>query len=181
MIKSDILEQLKQITPEEQDIICGERKINRDIYMLGRDNTVNSKKLLDEGKLITMRKHTRFIAFPEHTHDYVEVEDILNIARAKDEDPFIILLDGITDPHNLGAILRTAECAGAHGVIIPKRRSVGLNATVGKTSAGAIEFCAGTGPNPKKATIAAITVAKKALIFSKNSIISFWHFALSVV
>ena len=73
MVKADILEQLKQITPEEQDIICGERKINRDIYMLGRDNTVNSKKLLDEGKLITMRKHTRFIAFPEHTHDYVEL------------------------------------------------------------------------------------------------------------
>lgn len=73
MIKADILEQLKQITPEEQDIIDGERKINRDIYMLGQDNTVNSKKLLDEGKLITMRKHTRFIAFPEHTHDYVEL------------------------------------------------------------------------------------------------------------
>lgn len=73
MIKADILEQLKQITPEEQDIISGERKINRDIYMLGQDNTVNSKKLLDEGKLITMRKHTRFIAFPEHTHDYVEL------------------------------------------------------------------------------------------------------------
>lgn len=73
MIKEDILEQLKQITPEEQDIINGEKKINRDIYMLGQDNTVNSKKLLDEGKLITMRKHTRFIDFPEHTHDYVEL------------------------------------------------------------------------------------------------------------
>ena len=73
MVKADILEQLKQITPEEQDIIDGGREINRDIYMLGRDNTVNSKKLLDEGKLITMRKHTRFIAFPEHTHDYVEL------------------------------------------------------------------------------------------------------------
>ena len=73
VVRADILEQLKQITPEEQDIIDGERKINRDIYMLGRDNTVNSKKLLDEGKLITMRKHTRFIDFPEHTHDYVEL------------------------------------------------------------------------------------------------------------
>lgn len=73
MIKSDILEQLKQITPEEQDIINGEKKINRNIYMLGRDDTINSKKLLDEGKLITMRKHTRFIVFPEHTHDYVEL------------------------------------------------------------------------------------------------------------
>lgn len=73
MIKSDILEQLKKITPEEQDIINGEKEINRDIYMLGRDDTINSKKLLDEGKLITMRKHTRFIEFPEHTHDYVEL------------------------------------------------------------------------------------------------------------
>ena len=73
MIKDDILEQLKQITPEEQDIINGEKKINRDIYMLGQDNTVNSKKLLDEGKLITMRKHTRFIDFPEHSHDYIEL------------------------------------------------------------------------------------------------------------
>lgn len=73
-------------------------------------------------------------------HDYVEVEDILAVAREKGEDPFILLLDGITDPHNLGAILRTAECAGVHGVIIPKRRSVGLNATVGKTSAGALEY-----------------------------------------
>lgn len=73
MLKADILEQLKQITPEEQDIINGNKEINRDIYMLGQDNTVNSKMLLDEGKLITMRKHTRFIAFPEHTHDYVEL------------------------------------------------------------------------------------------------------------
>jgi len=73
VLKADILEQLKQITPEEQDIINGNKEINRDIYMLGQDNTVNSKMLLDEGKLITMRKHTRFIAFPEHTHDYVEL------------------------------------------------------------------------------------------------------------
>ena len=73
MIKADILEQLKQITPEEEAIINGKKEINREIYMLGHDNMVNSKKLLDEGKLITMRKHTRFIDFPEHTHDYVEL------------------------------------------------------------------------------------------------------------
>lgn len=72
-------------------------------------------------------------------HEYVEVEDILQHAKDKGEAPFIILLDEITDPHNLGAILRTAECAGAHGVIIPKRRSVGLTPIVGKTSAGAVE------------------------------------------
>ncbi len=91
-----------------------------------------SRQKLDE--LSQTKNHQGVIALVS-AHDYVEVEDILAAARAKGEDPFIILLDGITDPHNLGAILRTAECAGAHGVIIPKRRSVGLNATVGKTSA----------------------------------------------
>jgi 23S rRNA (guanosine2251-2'-O)-methyltransferase len=68
------------------------------------------------------------------------VEDILKNARDKGEDPFIILLDGIEDPHNLGAIIRTANQAGAHGVIIPKNRAVSLTATVAKASAGAIEY-----------------------------------------
>ena len=72
--------------------------------------------------------------------DYVEVEDILQIARDKGEDPFLILLDEIEDPHNLGAIIRTANQAGAHGVIIPKHRAVGLTATVARTSAGAIHY-----------------------------------------
>jgi len=70
---------------------------------------------------------------------YVEVEDLLESAKKKGEEPFIILLDGIEDPHNLGAVIRTAEAAGAHGIVIPKRRSAGLSATVSKTSAGAIE------------------------------------------
>ena len=73
-------------------------------------------------------------------HAFSEVEDIFALAESRNEPPFILVCDEIADPHNLGAILRTAECAGAHGVIIPKRRSVGLNATVGKTSAGAIEY-----------------------------------------
>ena len=72
-------------------------------------------------------------------YNYVDVEDILNEAKEKDEDPFIIILDGIEDPHNLGSIIRTAETAGVHGVIIPKRRSASVNATVSKTSAGAVE------------------------------------------
>ncbi|HTG68149.1 MAG TPA: 23S rRNA (guanosine(2251)-2'-O)-methyltransferase RlmB [Candidatus Udaeobacter sp.] len=70
---------------------------------------------------------------------YVEVEEILERAKQRDEIPFILLLDEIEDPHNLGSILRTAECTGVHGVIIPKRRSAGLTATVLKTSAGAAE------------------------------------------
>jgi 23S rRNA (guanosine2251-2'-O)-methyltransferase len=73
-------------------------------------------------------------------HDYSTVEEILETARERGEAPLIVLCDELTDPHNLGAILRTAECAGAHGVIIPKRRSVGLTAVVAKASAGAIEY-----------------------------------------
>ena len=71
---------------------------------------------------------------------YSTVDDILARAAERDEDPFIIILDGLEDPHNLGAIMRTAECAGAHGIIIPKRHSCGLTETVAKASAGAIEY-----------------------------------------
>ena len=73
-------------------------------------------------------------------YESAEVEDILAAAKEKGEDPFIFILDEIEDPHNLGAIIRTANLAGAHGVIIPKRRAVGLTATVAKTSAGAINY-----------------------------------------
>ncbi|WP_314590974.1 23S rRNA (guanosine(2251)-2'-O)-methyltransferase RlmB [Paenibacillus terrigena] len=73
-------------------------------------------------------------------YEYVEVEDILSAAQDRGEMPFILILDEIEDPHNLGSILRTADCTGVHGVIIPKRRSVGLTATVSKTSAGAVEY-----------------------------------------
>ncbi len=72
--------------------------------------------------------------------EYSTVEDILAFAAEKGEPPFLIVLDELEDPHNLGAIIRTAECVGAHGVIIPKRRSVGLSYTVGKASAGAVEY-----------------------------------------
>ena len=72
-------------------------------------------------------------------HEYVTVEDILQVARDRGEQPLILVCDGLTDPHNLGAVIRSAETAGAHGVIIPKRRSVGLTATAAKASAGAIE------------------------------------------
>lgn len=71
--------------------------------------------------------------------NYVEIDDILKEAKQKNEDPFIIILDGIEDVHNLGSIIRTAETAGVHGVIIPKRRACGVNATVSKASAGAVE------------------------------------------
>lgn len=73
-------------------------------------------------------------------YEYAQVEDMLKAAEEKGEPPFLFLLDGIEDPHNLGAIIRTANLAGAHGVIIPKRRAVGLTATVAKTSAGALNY-----------------------------------------
>ena len=73
-------------------------------------------------------------------YEYAEVEDMLKAAEEKGEPPFLILLDGIEDPHNLGAIIRTANLAGAHGVIIPKRRASGLTATVARTSAGALNY-----------------------------------------
>ena len=95
------------------------------------------KQKLDE--MSQTKNHQGVIAIVSE-HEYADVEDIINSAESKGEKPFIIIVDNITDPHNLGAIIRTAECAGAHGVIIPKRRSVGLTAVVGKTSAGAIEY-----------------------------------------
>ena len=84
-------------------------------------------------------KHQGVIACTA-AYEYSEVEDMLKLAEERGEDPFLILLDNIEDPHNLGAIIRTANLAGAHGVIIPKRRAVGLTATVAKTSAGALNY-----------------------------------------
>lgn len=84
-------------------------------------------------------KHQGVIAMTA-AYDYAEVDDILNKAREKGEAPFVVLLDNIEDPHNLGAIIRTANLAGAHGVIIPKNRAVGLTATVARTSAGALNY-----------------------------------------
>ena len=84
-------------------------------------------------------KHQGVIAYAA-AYEYAEVEDILQKARDKGEPPFLFLLDNIEDPHNLGAIIRTANLAGAHGVIIPKNRAVGLTATVAKASAGALNY-----------------------------------------
>lgn len=96
-----------------------------------------TKEMMD--KISVNHKHQGVIAYVA-AYDYVEVVDMVNKAKEKGEAPFIIILDNIEDPHNLGAILRTANIAGVHGVIIPKRRAVGLTATVAKTSAGAIEY-----------------------------------------
>ncbi len=84
-------------------------------------------------------KHQGVVAFAA-AYEYAEVEDILKNAQEKGEPPFVLILDGIEDPHNLGAIIRTANQAGAHGIIIPKRRAAGLTATAAKSSAGAIHY-----------------------------------------
>jgi 23S rRNA (guanosine2251-2'-O)-methyltransferase len=95
---------------------------------------------LDKQKLDRMcagGRHQGIVAMAS-LQDYASVEDILAYAEERGEKPFIVLCDGIEDPHNLGAIIRTAECSGVHGVIIPKRRAVGLTSTVAKSSAGAL-------------------------------------------
>ena len=87
----------------------------------------------------TTRSHQGIIALAA-AREYYSLDDLLAVAAEKGEAPLLVICDELSDPHNLGAILRTAECAGAHGVIIPKRRSVGLTATVSKASAGAVEY-----------------------------------------
>ena len=103
------------------------------------DTIINyvAKERLDQ--LSETGKHQGVLAFAA-AYEYAQVEDILALAEKKGEPPFIFLLDNIEDPHNLGAIIRTANLAGAHGVIIPKRRAAGLTATVAKTSAGALNY-----------------------------------------
>ncbi len=99
-------------------------------------NFVGKERL---SQLTETGKHQGVIAYAA-AYEYSSIDDMFELAKEKGEDPFILLLDNIEDPHNLGAIIRTANLAGAHGVIIPKRRAVGLTATVAKTSAGALNY-----------------------------------------
>lgn len=112
--------------------IVREARKNKDIII----NFVTKERL---DQLSETGKHQGVIAICA-AYEYAEVEDILANAKDKNEPPFVIILDGIEDPHNLGAIIRTANQAGAHGIIIPKRHAVGLTPTVAKTSAGAINY-----------------------------------------
>ena len=95
------------------------------------------RRKLDQ--MSTTRSHQGIIALAA-AHDYFTIDDLLEEAASRGEAPLLVICDELSDPHNLGAIMRSAECAGAHGVIIPKRRSVGLTATVAKASAGAVEY-----------------------------------------
>ena len=99
-------------------------------------------KFVDKERLdqLSTTGHHQGVIAQSAAYEYAEVSDILDKAREKGEDPFVFLLDNIVDPHNLGAIIRTANLCGAHGVIIPKNRAVGLTATVARTSAGALNY-----------------------------------------
>lgn len=119
---------------------CHDGPVNTIIREAKKHNSIINyvtKERLD--KMSTTGKHQGVVAVAA-AYEYAEVEDILRLAEEKGEQPFIFILDNIEDPHNLGAIIRTANLAGAHGVIIPKRHAVGLTATVARTSAGAINY-----------------------------------------
>ena len=111
------------------------------IAALAREKQIPIKEV-DRKKLDYMTAHSAHqgVAAAATMKEYASIDDIFALAGSRNEKPFIIVRDEIEDPHNLGAIIRTAECAGAHGIIIPKRRSAGLSFTVGKASAGAYEY-----------------------------------------
>lgn len=119
---------------------CHDGPVNTIVREAKKNDTIVSyvpKERLD--KMSKTGHHQGVVAYAA-AYNYAEVEDILENAREKGEAPFVFILDNIEDPHNLGAIIRTANLAGAHGVIIPKRRAVGLTATVARTSAGALNY-----------------------------------------
>ena len=113
------------------------RSITREARKHDTIITYVAKERLDQ--MSETGKHQGVIAYAA-AYEYAQVEDMLKLAEETGEPPFLFLLDGIEDPHNLGAIIRTANLAGAHGVIIPKRRAAGLTATVARTSAGALNY-----------------------------------------
>lgn len=119
---------------------CNDGPIRTIIREAGKTNTIINyvkKERLDA--MSESGRHQGVIAYVA-AYDYADVQEILDMAAAKNEPPFVIMLDGIEDPHNLGAIIRTANTAGAHGVIIPKHGASGLTATVAKASAGAVNY-----------------------------------------
>lgn len=134
------MEALKAEQPINKIVVTGERNGSlRAIFQLAKEKGIPCQELSRErlGELAGTQHHQGVLAYLA-ARDYCEVEDILRLAEEKGEPPFIVILDEIQDPHNLGAIIRTVDAVGAHGVIIPKRRSAALTGTVAKTSAGAI-------------------------------------------
>jgi len=141
--RNAVLEALRAGKPIDKLFVldgCQDGPIRTIVREAGKHDTILNfvtKERLSQ--LSETGKHQGVIAFAA-AYEYAEVEDMFKLAEEKGEAPFLFLLDGIEDPHNLGAIIRTANLAGAHGVIIPKRRAVGLTATVARTSAGALNY-----------------------------------------
>ena len=140
--RNPVLEILKtEREVEKIFILKGELKGSiKKIIGIAKDRNILIQEV-DKDKLDSLAKgvaHQGVVALVS-SYEYATVDNILNKAKKNDELPFIVILDGIEDPHNLGAIARTAECAGVHGIIIPKRRSAQVNETVYKASAGAVE------------------------------------------
>lgn len=141
--KNPVIELLKSGRPVNKVLFLAEgpgAARNHDIVVTLQERNIPyqfvDRQSLD--RLTNRERHQGILAYVA-AREYVNVEDILALAKERQEDPFILMLDEIEDPHNLGALLRTVDAVGAHGVIIPKRRSVALTGTVAKTSAGAVE------------------------------------------
>ena len=139
------------------------------------DTIINKVKKERLDQMSETGKHQGVIA-QAAAYEYAQVEDILAAAREKGEAPFIFLLDNIEDPHNLGAIIRTANLAGAHGVIIPKRRAAGLTAVVARTSAGALNYTPVAKVNNLSTTIEELTKAIASSNFVTLSFFLRWYF-----
>lgn len=136
--RNAVAEAIKAETTFESLLV--EKGTNHPLIALARQRGIKvqfvDKQVMD--KISVTKRHQGFIG-KVTDFEYCEVEDILNHAKQRGEDEFVVILDGVEDPHNLGSILRVCECAGVHGVIIPKNRAVGVNETVIKTSAGATQ------------------------------------------
>lgn len=140
--KNPVFEALESGHSVNKVLISDQLNINasKKVNQLAKDaNTIVQKVPKIKLDQLVEGSHQGIIAYVA-SYQYADIDDLFRAASTKNEAPFFIILDELEDPHNLGSILRTADATGAHGVIIPKRRSVGLTATVAKTSAGAIEY-----------------------------------------
>lgn len=141
--RNAVMEALRARRPMDHILIArGSRSGSLSAILKAAKESAIPVKEADQRKLDSLsqnQNHQGIVAFAA-VRDYATVEDLFSLAKERGEPPFFLLADGLQDPHNLGAILRTAECTGAHGVIIPQRRAVGLTFAVGKASAGAVEY-----------------------------------------
>ncbi len=139
--KNTVIEMIKS-NHQIEEIFVSEQVLQKDTNLKALIEDANIKyQILNRNQLDHLiQGNHQGIAAKIAPFNYYEIDELINEAKQKGEQPFLVILDGLEDPHNLGAILRSADCCGVHGVIIPKNRSVSLNATVAKLSTGAIEY-----------------------------------------